>query len=323
MFKSGKVKILLTSLLLIFVLGISSCSKKESEFSKIKKEAQKKNQKILLVFTGNKWSQESLDFTNAVLNDKDFNKTIAKNYIVFKIDYENDFEDSVLDKKNINENVLLGQEYSLSQIPQVYLLSPQGYVMTVLDPDDKVNSASSLEEKIFSKAEEITHIEFLLSEINSKEGSEKVYAINSLYEATDANYRLPLRDLITEIPNLDPENTTELLGKYELELAYMEAITAAQNKNLKGISDIFEKVCQEGHLTPSQTQTAYYTEAFVLAGTGSKDYDKLIEILQKAYDADKESENADQILYTLTSFEQLKALDQKSKENSQPVVEGH
>lgn len=321
-----KNRLLICSIIALALLAFSACSGKDSEFSGAQKKAQSKNQKMLLVFTGNKWSQESRDFTTSVLNDKEFNKIFDKDYVVLTIDFDSDFDKAAADtKKSVNENVLLGENYSLSQIPEVYVLSPQGYVMAVLNLTDKIKSPLALQEEIFNHAEEITHAEYLLSEINSKSGKEKVHAIDALYEATDARYRVPLSDLVKSVPELDPENETGLLGKYELEKAYLDAITAAHNNDFKGISDIFEEVCQNGHLNSQQIQTAYYTEAFVLAGTGSKDYDRITEILYKAYEADKESDNANQILYTLNSFEQLKAINQAIEEEKKanPVQEGH
>lgn len=306
---------------LFLTFAFASCSKWNSDFTKGRQQALAQNKKMLLIFTGDTWSNESRNFTNMVLEDKEFKKMFEKDYVVVKVDIPSDYEDAVYDVGPVSEQVLLGQNYSLSQVPDVFVLSPQAYVMTVLNITEEVNSPAALQEAIFTNADEITHIEFLLSELKSKEGTEKLYTINSLYEATDPAYRLPLKDLIFSAPELDPENQTGLLGKFEIQKAYLQAIEKAEQHDLEGIENIFSAVSESEFIDDEQKQTALYTEAYVLAASGCEDYGRLEELLNSAIEISPDSENAPQISWTLKSIQQLKAMDEKQKQEDEAKLE--
>lgn len=285
-------------------LCLAGCSSLKTDFEKAKIEAAKDNKGILLFFSGDSWNSDSVIFADSVLDSGVFKRETKNDYIFVKLDFESaesgDNTSSEMEEKNKYREF-----YDVKQFPCVYLLTQEGYVKLVIPYSSSVSTPEGMLAEINKNREVIDAIDSKAKKIRETEGNDKVYAIDELYDATNEKYRLILADLCKEVTVLDPYNETGLLGKYELEYAYINAIRRAGANDIDGVEKIFCDICQSGHLSKSEQQRAYYTAAFVLSAMGCTDYDRMIDLLQLAYNADPTGENSKKVKEVLTSFNQI------------------
>ena len=128
-----------------------------------------------------------------------------------------------------------------------------------------------------------------ISRVQMSSGVEKVRAIDSLYEATPEAGRKPLAALVREVPQLDPEDGSGLVGKYEFIRTYDEALEAIAEGRREGVVESFVSIAEGGHLDGPRRQEAYYNAAYLMALFGESDYDRMYELLEKAQESDPES----------------------------------
>jgi len=294
----------IVSSLFAMTFCFAGCSSLKTDFEKAKSEAAKNDKGILLYFSGDSWNSDSVTFADSVLNSSTFRRETKNDYIFVKLDFESAVGDENTNSE-MEEKNKYREFYDVKQFPCVYLLTQEGYVKLVIPYSSLVSTPEGMLNEIEKNRDLISSIDSKAKKIRETEGNEKVYAINDLYDATAEKYRLILGDLCKEVTVLDPYNETGLLGKYELEAAYINAIRRAQNDDFDGVENIFCDICQNGHLTKSEQQRAYYTAAFVLSAMGCTDYERIIDLLQLSYNADSKGENAKKVKEVLNSFNQI------------------
>ena len=294
----------------VFLFG--ACGKGwEDDLELAKKTAAQSHKNILLVFTGEDWNEPSRDFKNSVLNTKEFLSAVRHEYVPVNIDFSQDEyaktelpPDASERQKNEAQKIKIAYDtkdalsklYNVQAYPAIYVTSPEGYVLANVPYQSTFTNPQSFLSALAEKKEEITKMVQLVQAVPGTEGMVRVKAIDALYEATDENYHSLLNDYIQEMPVLDPENKSGVLSKYELQIAYINAMEKIQQNDLFGAVTCFESICETGHLESIQKQEAYYYAAYILAATNSMEFGKMLDLLQEAYDVNPTSEYANRVL---------------------------
>ena len=291
---------------------LSGCQKKAggwngwlTDFEKAEKEAAKKGKNIFLLFSGEDWDGKTSEFRAAVLEDKAFSP-IAKHYVLLHIDFsETEYaeadigEDATAAQQKRAQEIAaeydkredLADTYNLTQYPSIYILSPEGYLLARI-PYDKENlgTPAALAEGLASQADIVRERENLIAAVRNSSGLDRVRAIDALFEAMEPECRACLAGLAAEVPQIDSQDETGLLGKYELWNAYIKMQKALRKGEDRDSSvQLLIDAAESGHLDGELKQEAFYTAAYLLAALGSQDFDRLFVLLQLAQDASPES----------------------------------
>lgn len=332
------MKKFITAFSVAAALLLASCGKQAewySDFETAKKAAKKSEKDIYLLVSGDDWADTSLPFKEKVVNDE-FVKASKDKYILVNVDFsEKEFAKTELasdasdaekkeaekikaeyDKKSKVVNL-----YPVTAWPQAYILSSDGYILLALNYDADIEDTEDYLEYIEENKEKIETTRTLISDVKSSKGLDKVYAIEKLINEANTNSRI-YRDLVKEVIKLDSNNETGLLGKYELSETYFVIYDMIAEKK-EVTPQPFIDVVEKGHLSQEQIQEAYYDAAYLMANTGSRDYNLMEELLDKAYKADIEGENAKEILASLEhlrTFIRATYADQQSEESDDKEV---
>lgn len=322
-----KRNIILTAVLLAVVISVTGCAKKGAwltDYEEAKKIAAKQNKNMIVFFSGDDWDEKSAALKENITNKPEFIKAAKKDYVLVNIDFSQDIYQKVLsfdeetatdaDKKEYDRinaeyeaKAEIARQYNLASYPTLYVATAEGQVVTLYEYYEEVDSLDSMIGRLERLKEKVEEINTLSENVKKATGIERVKAIDALYEATAASYRITLNDLIREIPELDKNNETGLLGKYEIQICYLDAIELASTQDVEGASKVFEIAAENGHLDLEQKQEAYYTGAYILTSAAEFNYPRMIELLQKAFDVNPEGSHANDILETLNAIKDLQA----------------
>lgn len=326
--KSVRLMVAVFAALVATTMAFSGCSKKETsawktDYEAAKKTATKQKKNIFLLFSGDDWDGQSAKFKENIANTQDFISTMGKDYVLVNLDFsQKEYEATNIDeakatkeekknaekvKKVYEEKERISQLYNVQSYPAVYITTPQGYVIATIPYDDTITTTNDYAAKVTEQSEAVKKFTDLANAVASSKKIEKVNAIDALYEETDPAYRNLLENLMREVLTLDKENTTGLLGKYEMQIAYIDAVAKARDQDVEGAAKVFTDACDKGHFDNSQKQEAYYTAAYVLAASNNENYDEMIDLLNKAFNADPKNEHADEITQTINAVKQMQA----------------
>ena len=296
--------------------GLVSCSKKTyTSFEEAQKAAQKKGSEIILLFTGCDWDEHSEDFKAQVINTEEFKKAFA-DFIFVNVDLsqddylrtnlpddasESEREEArkILEEFSIKEE--LSKTYQVTQYPSVYFLTSEGWFLGVVNYDKAFTSFAE-----FNAAVPYPELEKKMDsviKIRTSSGVEKAAAIDELFLATPPTYASPMRDLVLSYPELDPEDKTGKLKEYKVNGIYFKAYD--ELKNERDASRVFIDAAESEEYAEYSDirQQMYVMAAMMVIQEGSLDddynYDRILDYLQKAYDADPDSEEGKNLLTRL------------------------
>ena len=289
----------------LVVLSFFSCSngkKWYTNFDEASAKAKKSGKNIFLLFSGDDWDNTSADFKTNVLQTEEFAKEIGKKYILLNLDFsQNEYEKTEVEENATEEEKNAAQEiaarylekeklvleYHVQQYPAIFITTPEGYYIDSINYDASFTDFASFHEKFNDHQGLIGKANGLTQAIKKAKGKDKALAIDAFYEATPTDYQPLLVPMFKEVLSLDEENETGLLGKYELAQAYIQSFDVANEGNVEGAVTVITSVADNPalHLDKDQKQMAYYTGAYILSLSGSHDFDKILDLLQKAYDA--------------------------------------
>lgn len=270
------------------------------------KYAQKKKQNVLIVLTTGADEQNSQSFYNSVLLAEDFKQKIASKYSVVSMDFsEASYQKTVVkpdaDKKTqkaaekyadlMYKNAKIASMLNVQMPPAVYLMTKEQYLISEVIFENDITSVDDFA-SLLSKYDETCSL-FNEKVRATEKGSiaERVAAIDDLYESTPENNKVFLEDLISLVIDLDKKNETGLVSKYLLAQANSKATTLYISGEVNEAIKCFVNICNNKYIEPAHKQQAYYMAAYLLAMSGSEDYNIMIDYLQKSIEADPESEN--------------------------------
>jgi len=299
------------------------------DYDAAKKIASKKNKSILLLVSETGEDEYSKTLRDTILNTKEFTGAAKKDFILVNIDVtQSEYQKTVAhenatDKEQkaaeasaekFKRNMQLLSQYRTQMTPSVYIATKDGYFVSYIVYDSSITTPSAYLKMLGEKAEGIKKINTLAAAAKKSSGISKVKAIDTLYEATDENYRDFLVDMYREIPDLDKKNETGLVSKYVLATANSDAIGLYSKGDYPGAAKIFADAAAGGKLNKNDTQQSYYTAGYLLGSTGSHDYPAMITYLQAAYDAAPESEHAASIQQAIDYVKSMASAADKKAE---------
>ena len=290
-----------------------------TDFDTAKKSAGKSNKNIMLLFSGDDWDSASADYKKAVFNDSKFISAVKKDNVLVNIDFsqaeyaktelpEDAGKKQVAEAKVIEENYkkkeALAKKLSLGQYPSLYILTKEGYYLTSIPCSEDTKNVEAFLASIDSHKAEMEKNLDAINVVRAASGVEKVTAIDALYENFQAEYLGPFEELVHQVPELDPENESGLVGKYLLYGAYFDSYNVFENSPEEA-SQCFERIATSPFLDTEQKQNAYYMAAYMLARGGVEEFDLIENLLQTSYDLDPDSEHAKGLMDAITAVRQM------------------
>jgi len=307
-------KIGFVAALLLAAFAMISCGNKTVDstkwldsFEDAKIAAQKENKQIILFFSADDSDNLSLTLKEKLLFKDDFVTAETAKYVLVNLDFSESkyqaaqvAEDASSEekkaaekaKKRLEENMNVATYYSVQMSPTFYLTSKEGYYITQLLFDDTLSSIEGFDAEIASHEEEIKTFTDALARTTQGTNLEKAKAIDDLYNQTDRSFVYSLAPLAREGLKLDPKNESGVTNRFVVEIAQVEAMEAAMSNDIEKMIQVFDKAAENKLLSAEQKQQMYYYAGYYLGGMGSTDYARVREYIQKAYDADPQSDAA-------------------------------
>ncbi|MBQ3801899.1 MAG: thioredoxin family protein [Treponema sp.] len=299
----------------VLLLSLASCKKKlvwQTDFDTALKEAGESGRSVLVLFSGEDWDGKTQVFRSDVLDTDEFKDFARERYVLLNIDLSEAEQARAIEEGDgdllagIEARSGLLRRYGVSSYPTLALLSGEGYVLTIVQYDEGLNSPAVLEEILEEQAERIQAVSSAIALVRSSSGAEKVRAIDRLYEATPETGRKPLDSLVREVPSLDPSDASGLVGKYEFIRVYEDAIEKTSEGVRDGVAESFVEIAENGHLSPAQKFEAFYNAAYLMALFGDKDFDRMYWLLGKAQEADPENIRMEDITDLMAMIAQMR-----------------
>ena len=305
----------------VFFTGCSASAKAGKngwyvDYDEAKKEAQKKNKNLLILFSVVDNDEESRTLKEKVFDTKEFVSALSKHFILVNLDFSaslsgDDEDQSEKGKKEAEERQrkieymgYIASLYNVDSIPSVFLATKEGYCAAKVETSDEDVTQEAYIKLIESKTADLDKINALTDAVRAASGVEKVRAIDALSEATDDTRRMLLADLFRTLPSLDPNDETGLVGKYLLLTAVFDASTFYARRDFSSAIQALVSAAEDNRLDRHDRQHAYYYAGELLTTTGSTDYKAVFDYFQKAYDADPESEYAPRIAKMLVALKE-------------------
>lgn len=265
--------------------------------------AQEQDKNIFLLFTGLAWDTVSQTLKTDILDTDEFKNRVGKKYILLYIDIPK-FDETMLgdaDMKNYELALSMGVQFAPTALLVTQGAQPFAYLPMTTEtkqPDDLialVNTENANARKITS----------LYNTMEKAEGVDRVRAIDAYVEALPEQFITSISPLYAEVLELDPENTTGLLGKHKLLVAHEVAARAhAMGDTDTAVHSFLVLVDEPRLLNALEKQNAYYLTAYYAAQSGTVPMEEVITYLQQAYNAAPDSVDA---LDILTLIEELGA----------------
>jgi thioredoxin-related protein len=302
------MKKLLTIAGLVFFLLLCGCVSKPqwlSDYAEGQKLAEKNDKMIFLLFTADETDEKNMEFKK-IFNTPELKK-ILKGYVLVNIDFSEsryaaaeppeDADDKAIEAAGKVQELLerdfgVAQKYSVQGLPMIYLLTKEGYVIATIGVDTETVTTEQFLTRLEEEKPAIDSTYTLFQKIKTTQGLEKVLAIDELYEATESQYRFLLSDFFAQVPQLDPNNESGVLGKFILQNTNNAAMQFLSAGDYESAIREFETIAENPILKPLEKQEALFTVAYLFANTGTEDITKILDYLQRAYDAAPDTETA-------------------------------
>ena len=287
-----------------------------TDYDAAKKEAQKKNKNLLILFSVVDNDSESRTLKEKVFDTKEFVSALSKRFILVNLDFSTSLSEdaeaqSEKEKKKAEERQRkieymghIASLYNADSIPSVFLATKEGYCAAKIEASDEDAAPEAYIKLIESKIADLDKINALADAVRAASGAEKVRAIDALTEATDDTRRLLLAELFRAIPSLDPNDETGLVGKYILLTAVSDASTFYMQSDFDSAIQALASAAEDKRLGGRDRQQAYYYAGALSITSGTTDYKAVFDYFQKSYDADPESEFAPQLAEMLESLKE-------------------
>jgi thioredoxin-related protein len=303
-------RVTLNALLIISVFFLNACANQKAEwlndFDQAQTLATEQNKNIFLFISAD-WDNKSDVLKETIFNTDVFLKDIAKKYIPVNLDFSSSAYDAAEPAEDATEeeiaaaaklqsqlqkNAEVASRYSTQSTPAFYLLTSEGYVISFPEYTEEIDEPKEFTSLIAQSDKAAAKINQTIKKIAAAKGVEKARLIDTLFESCDPQFRYLLAEYFEQVLESDPENTTELLGKYEIQIAYSNAMNYYQIKQFELASNVFIDIAQTGHLDEEQLQQAYFLAAALLVESPTAQSDTIVDYLQIAYNIAPDTELA-------------------------------
>lgn len=264
------------------------------DYEEAQEAASNTNKNILLFFTGSDWDEISQALSSDIFPSKSFLSKIASQYILVQLDFPED--ESLIDEEQFYKNYDIANRFSLEGIPSAVLTTKEGYI---IDSYNGIQEAGNYVKEIQKSQQKSQTIIATSKKLEKSEGIDKAKLIDRYLDQLNADYTYLHIDLISQIPELDPENQTKLHDKYLLQMVYPKAMDALYNGDYEEAIELLLEVAKNQNVSKKDSQEAFYTAAYLNTQMGL-DNETTLEYLQLAYDADPKSEIAQNVEKIIT-----------------------
>ena len=301
--------------LCVLAMLLSGCSKNafsawETDFDSAKAKAASENKNILVFFSTDDAQGVSSDLKKNVFCKKKFVSTASANFVLLNIDVtESEYTETQSDetgkaKAAFQQKLDILDAYSVEAMPALYMLTKDGFVIKAFEYKPEINNVKGYLELLEGEKENAASYNSLVRAVEESQGVYRVRAINALFDATDTAYNTLLLPYCREVGSLDPTNSTGLVGKFEFQVAYTDAISLFHAGNVEDAAKCFVDAVLKGHLTAEQIQEAYYNASYILAM--AKNYDeRVLDYFKLSYESLPEGALAENIKRTIEALESM------------------
>ena len=301
-------KLLTLAASIVLSAALLSCTKQIdstgwlSNFDDAKKAASAENKRIFLFFSESEGDKKSSKLKENLFNTEDFVKNYTEKYVLVNLDFSNSRYES--DQENLQKDMHIFELYDAKEMPYFLVLSSEGYVMSRLAFDE--NADLDTARITFGEAEsQISEFEELLAKTKKGTNEERLEAINQIFEKTEPSLTSRLTPLSKLYISLDKNNESGKSSNHLISLAYSAATEFFMDGEIQKACAEFEKLAKNKILTDEEKQMAYYTAGYLLASSGSTEFEKVKNYFQKAYDTAPESEAAPQLKIFLSQIQMM------------------
>jgi hypothetical protein len=296
------------------VVLMAGCSKTQTtwitDFDEAKAASQKSKKDLLIAFTGSDWNDPSKELITGTFT-ADFFKRASKSYVLCNIDIVQD--EKLMDKAKLEKNYGTATKYGVQALPFVALLTHEGDLYGASATDDTCKTTDGFLKFLDTFKDARKKLVDLKKAIKTSKGVERAKNIDTFLEAVKPAQRENYDLMMREVPTLDPDGKAGFKGKYELQIAYLDAIKLYQAGKLIEAGDCFLKLTAEGtSLNAAQLQEAWYMGAYMNAMSGKVENAKVLEWLEKAIAADPNNPGTAQIKATIEQIKAQPAQDPKA-----------
>ena len=282
----------------ILALSFVSCGKKIdssvwiSNLADAKKAASNENKKIFLFFSADDSDESSASLKEKIFNTADFISTYTEKYVLTNLDFSDARYDS--DQEGLREDMKIFERYNAKTVPYFLILSKEGYVITTLAIDANADF-DSVRITISEAEETIAQFDETLAKTKTGTTEERLAAINEIFDHTDPGVAYHLQPLNKLYLSLDKNNESGECAKHLIALTYAAAADFFIEEYPEKACEEFAKLAKNKFLSGEEKQMAFYTAGYLLAQSGSTEYQTVKDYFTKAYEAAPESEDAQNI----------------------------
>ena len=290
------------SLLMIFAVSILlGCANSQEEttwftdWSSATEKATEKSQNIVIFFSNIEADERSSNL-NESFNKKSFQKKVAKNYVLMNANFSTDMDQ--MDYDQVLEYNELANTFAVQYLPYIIIVTPEKYVIGAINDEELYDNPGKVISKIASYNKKSVQVTKLRKELEEVEPIARMKTIDKLIQTLDPDYGFMCLDLFVQFKELDPEDECGYQLKYAMNFAYFEASSAFEQGKAQEAVQIFLDVAQKEGISKEDSQSAYYTAAYLAANTGIYEPKDVVEFLDKAIAADPKSKNVKGIQQT-------------------------
>lgn len=284
------MKLLLTALASWIGIGCSALADSSAtassdwnaDFRKSVGEARDAGKDNIVIFTGLEWEPWSRKIHDEAFAEAGFRQALARDFIVTHIDLPEQPKDpeklSELDVHRYG----LARDFNLHNFPSFYLCTPEG------NPYDFVGYVKGGSEPVIAaiRARRDAYAE-AMEKIRGLEGPARAVAIDAWLKTLPEPLPAFHRDQMERVISSDPDDLTGLWSKYKMALLLPKARECRYTGRLAEAEALYREVISSGKPTGLSLQDAYYELIDVYFQ--QKDYDKLLDALDRAIEASPES----------------------------------
>jgi thioredoxin-related protein len=310
-FKSGIRAVFALILAAVILAGCASVSSSPvwlTDYDTAQETAESEGKSIFLLISSDEEDANGAEMRKNVFDAPSLLSGLAKTFVavnlVFTEERDNAAEEAgegSAEEEQLIRDIEVANKYGVQTTPIAYLLTKEGYVIDILEIDETVTTAKNLLDLVSAKTPRVAEFADMVSAVQTTGGLEKVRAIDVLCEATENNYRPLLGLVFRTVPSLDPKNETGVVGKYLLQIAFLDAMDAFGSGDMEKGFSAFSTVATHSFLTPDQKQEALLFLAIFKGETGST-MPEVITYLRQALAASPQSERAENIQELITGL---------------------
>ncbi len=280
---------ILASALLFISCGAKAPTEWTTDYNAALESAKKSGSNILLYVSGPDEEGVCEKLTTTIMTNKNFMKA-AKGFIAVQLDVDTS---ETADMEEQNAILDIGMRLGLQYYPSILCLTPDERIFADIFYDPDSATLESMIQDMKDAVESGKRVAELNKKISNSDGVKKAEYIHALLESIPENYFNSYLDLAQQVPDLDPENKTGIVGTYKIMFAYNDAVAYLFDGDIDSAVQVYDTLAADSSLKPEDSQQCYFFAASLWYYM--QDWENCFAYLQKSIDVAPESGMADTI----------------------------